>query len=176
LEAAKAYAQTALDLARYLNAPRDEINALSSLGSAYLALGEAGEALRIHQSEETLAAQMGLHDYAAGATARQALALLTLGELPKALERVDAVLSVLDQLGSSSIYAPADIYLACSRVLLAVGDPRVDIILNKAHGWLQEHLQRLGADEHRRSFIENIPAHAELMRAWQGRQLQVTQP
>jgi tetratricopeptide (TPR) repeat protein len=175
VEVARNHAQSALDLARELNAPRDEINALNALGSACLALGEATQALEIHQSEEALSIQVGLRDYAAGATARQALALLLLGELPRALERVDTVLAVLDQLGSSSIYAPADIFLACSRVLLAAGDSRVDLILNKAHAWLQEHLDRLGADEHRRSFIDNIPAHAELMRAWQGRKLQVAQ-
>jgi predicted ATPase/class 3 adenylate cyclase len=173
VQAAQNYAQSALDLARDLNAPRDEINALNALGCAYLALGEAGQALQIHQIEETLSEQLGLHDYAAGATARQALSLLMLGDLSGALERAGAVLAVIDQLDSSSIYAPADIYLACSRVLLAVGDPRIDTVLTKAHAWLQQHLDRLGAEEYRRSFIDNIPAHAELMQAWQGRQLQV---
>mgnify|MGYP000889895304 CR=1 FL=1 len=92
-------------------------------------------------------------------------------DLPGALERVEIVLATLHQFEDGTIYfAPADIFLACSRVLLAAGDARAPTILDKAHAWLEEHVARFDDDALRRQFIENIPSHAALMRAWQERQ------
>lgn len=97
-----------------------------------------------------------------------------LGDLPGALERVEVVLTTLHHFEDGTIYfAPADIFLACSRVLLAAGDNRAGAILDRAHAWLEEHMARFDDDVQRRQFIENIPSHAALMRAWQERQTSV---
>jgi hypothetical protein len=156
-------------VAQALNAPRDKINALNVWGSAELALGNSLRALELHREEEALALAVGLPDYAAGARARQANALLARGDLPGALALVEQVLAALHKLEDSAIYAPADIFLACTRVLLRAGDIRAGEVLYRAHAWLEEHLRRLHDDTHRRAFIENIPAHAALMQAWQAR-------
>jgi class 3 adenylate cyclase/predicted ATPase len=171
---ALAYARTAFVVAEELDAPRDKINALNAWGSAHLALGEAAAALDLHRQEEQLAYEKGLPDYVAGAVARQALAYLALGDLARATERVEAILATLPQLEGSTIYAPADIYLACCRVLLAAGDGRADAVLARAYNWLQEHLAKLDDENSKRAFIENIPAHAALMQAWQERQIAAT--
>ena len=62
----------------------------------------------------------------------------------------------------------------CSQVLAAAGDPRLDRVLELAHGWLQSHLDRMDQEQHRRAFIDNVPVHAALMRAWQSRREGVT--
>lgn len=168
-EGAARHAQAAFDLATELGAQRDAINALNALGSAYLELGDAADALAVHRREEALATEAGLPDYAAGAVARQALALLALGDLAQAKERVEIVLEVLHKLTPNSIYAPPDLFLACARVLAAANDARLDDVLDLAHAWLQERLERLSDATHRAAFIDNIPAHAELMQAWRSR-------
>ncbi len=87
------------------------------------------------------------------------------------MEQIEDVLATLHQFEDGTIYfAPADIFLACSRVLLQAGDPRASAILDKAHAWLAEHMARFEDDALRRQFIENIPTHAALMRAWQEKQ------
>lgn len=161
------YAQAADRLAQELGAQRDRINALDALGAALLALGDARTALAVHREEQQLAVQEGLPNYAVSAVARQAEALLALGDLPRALAQVETVLAHLDQLSPNSTYSPTDVFYACSRVLQAAGDPRLDDVLEQAHAWLQSHLLRLEDEAHRRAFIDNVPARAALMRAWQ---------
>ena len=172
--AALPHARAAHAIAQELDAPRDRINALNAWGSALIASGSPQEALVLHRQEEAEARAANLPDYAAAAIAHQANVLLALGDLQGALERVEMVLTTLHQFEAGTIYfAPADIFLACSRVLLAAGDYRADAILDRAHAWLEEHMARFDDDVLRRQFIENIPSHAALMRAWQERQTSV---
>jgi predicted ATPase len=161
------YARAAYDLALELGAQRDVINALDALGVALLALGDPSAALDVHRQEEELSIQENLADYAVNAAGRQAIAYLALGNLPQAMQKIETVLAGLERLAPNSIYAPADVFLACSQVLAAAGDPRHTTVLEQAHAWLQGHLERLGDEAHRRAFIDNIPAHAALMQAWQ---------
>lgn len=166
-QASHDYAREAHDLALELGAQRDVINALDALGAALLGLNDPAAALAVHQQEEEFAVREGLADYAVNAAARQAMAYMALDALPQALQKVDRVLAGLERLAPNSIYAPADVFLACSQVLAAAGDPRLGMVLEQAHTWLQAHLDRLDDEVYRRLFIDNIPAHAALMRAWQ---------
>jgi tetratricopeptide (TPR) repeat protein len=169
VQAAYAYARHAHTAAQALNAPRDTIDALNVWGSAELALGHASDALELHRQEEGLAIEAGLADYAAGARARQASALLALGDLAGAVQCIQLVLETQEQWANSVNYAPADIFLACVRVLLQAEDPRADQVLARAHDWLQQHLARLNDEMRRHAFIEHIPAHAALMQVWEAR-------
>jgi hypothetical protein len=163
------HARSAFLVAQELNAPRDMIDALSVWGNAELALQRPQKALELHRQEEALAQDAGLADYAAGARARQANALLALGNLPGACARIELVLQEARQWANSVNYAPADIYLACVQVLQAAADPRANAMLDEAHAWLQDHLARLSDEARRRAFIEQIPTHAALLRAWEAR-------
>jgi ATP/maltotriose-dependent transcriptional regulator MalT len=167
------YARAANSLAQELGAQRDRINALEMLGAACLALGDAERALAAHREEEELARQEGQENYAISAIAHQAKALLALGELPQALALIEGVLERLPQLSPNSTYSPTDVFYACSQVLAAAGDARLDGVLDQAHAYLQGHLERLEAPEHRRAFIENVPARAALMQAWESRRERV---
>jgi predicted ATPase len=56
--------------------------------------------------------------------------------------------------------------LICYRVLLAVGDPLAPEILAAAHALLQERAARIDDENLRRSFMESMPSHREITRAF----------
>jgi len=58
---------------------------------------------------------------------------------------------------------PARIYLTCYHVLRASQDPRAQDILDTAHGRLQEQASTISDEQVRRSFLENVAAHREIV-------------
>jgi hypothetical protein len=66
-----------------------------------------------------------------------------------------------------AIEEPLRVYLACYRVLLASGDPRASEILEKAHNLLQERAALIDDEDLRRSYLENVAEHREIVAAWQ---------
>ena len=55
------------------------------------------------------------------------------------------------------------IYLTCYRVLQANDNPRAQSILDVAHQALQEQAVAITDQEMRRSFLENVPYHREIV-------------
>jgi hypothetical protein len=55
------------------------------------------------------------------------------------------------------------IYLTCYRVLQANADPRAEEILCTAHNLLQERAAKIDDEELRRSYLENVAAHREIV-------------
>ena len=49
------------------------------------------------------------------------------------------------------------------RVLRANGDPRAEEVLEEAHNLLQERAAKITDEELRRSFLENVSAHREII-------------
>jgi hypothetical protein len=58
---------------------------------------------------------------------------------------------------------PFRIYLTCYRVLRANHDPRAKELLETAHHTLQERAAGIADEEQRRSFLENVPPHREIL-------------
>ena len=58
---------------------------------------------------------------------------------------------------------------AAVRVLQASGDPRAGEVLANAHTMLQERAARIDDEELRRSYLENVPYHREIMEEWANR-------
>ena len=58
-------------------------------------------------------------------------------------------------------------YLTCYRVLESSADPRAQDILETAHDLLQHRADKINDEKDRRSFLENVTAHRELVRAFQ---------
>ena len=54
----------------------------------------------------------------------------------------------------------------CYRVLIATGDSRAPEILETAHALLQERAARIDDETLRRSFMESMPAHREIVYAF----------
>jgi adenylate cyclase len=56
--------------------------------------------------------------------------------------------------------------LTCYQVLHAANDPRADAVLERAHAQLQEQATKITDEAMRRSFLENVPYHREIVAAW----------
>ena len=69
---------------------------------------------------------------------------------------------------------PLRIYLTCYRVLLANGEPSAGKVLGAAHRLLQERAAKIDEEDLRRSFLENVAAHREIVKEWE--ELQGSKP
>jgi hypothetical protein len=89
---------------------------------------------------------------------------LARGEVGAAQGPVEEIVAYLEAGGTlDGADEPFRIYLACCRVLEANGDPRARTLLARAHRLLQERAARLSDDASRRSFLEQVPYHREIM-------------
>ena len=64
------------------------------------------------------------------------------------------------ELGSTM---PLRIYLTCYQVLQANDDPRADRVLITAYDLLQERAAKIDDELLRRSYLENVAAHREIV-------------
>ena len=62
-----------------------------------------------------------------------------------------------------STVEPFRIFLSCYHVLCANEDPRASALLRTAYDLLQEQAARIHDPELRRSFLENVVAHREIV-------------
>jgi hypothetical protein len=60
------------------------------------------------------------------------------------------------------------VYWACYQVLQVNHDPRADRILETAYTLLQERAVKITTESLRRSFLEHVVEHREIVRAWNG--------
>jgi len=60
---------------------------------------------------------------------------------------------------------PFRIHLSAYRALRAKDDPRAGQVLHTAHRLLYERAAKIEDEEMRRSFLENVPAHREIIEA-----------
>jgi hypothetical protein len=58
------------------------------------------------------------------------------------------------------------IYSTCYRVLSANGDPRAGETLDAAYHLLQERAATIEDEDLRRSYLENVPHHREIIALW----------
>jgi hypothetical protein len=57
-------------------------------------------------------------------------------------------------------------FLTCYRVLRATQDARATEILRTVYNQVQASAARIDDEAMRRSFLENVPAHREIVSAW----------
>ncbi len=86
------------------------------------------------------------------------------GNLAQAQDQVASVLEYLHAGGS--LEKPFRIYLTCYHVMAASQDPRAGEILETAHHLLQEQAAAIPYEEARRSFLEDIPSHRQILSLW----------
>jgi hypothetical protein len=98
-----------------------------------------------------------------------ALVALTQGDLAQARAHVEEILAHLESGSLDGTDEPFRVYLTCDRVLRANGDLRAEGLLETAHRLLQEEAARIADQALRRSFLENVAAHCEIVAAWNER-------
>jgi hypothetical protein len=93
---------------------------------------------------------------------------LARGDLAGALEHVEKVMTFLQVHPNVECTAePLRIYLTCYNVLHAVDDPRAEEVLDAAHQLLRERAARIEDQVLRRSYLENVSYHRQIVGAWE---------
>ncbi|MEO8739765.1 MAG: adenylate/guanylate cyclase domain-containing protein [Casimicrobiaceae bacterium] len=141
---------------------------------AQIAMGDAHAALRrwddareqyAHAAETFTAMNMGLG--AMDANAGLARVALALGDHATALRDVQAILDRSDK--SQDWNSAFAVRWTCWRVLKACGDARADVVLDNAQADLCAAADKIRDATLRSSFLENVPAHREILAATQAR-------
>jgi DNA-binding SARP family transcriptional activator/predicted ATPase len=173
-EPAKRYSQEALLNARETGEQSGEGYALALLGHAEMGLGHLDESIAAYQQAIDLQRELGEDYFAIESLAGLARASAARGDSHVAQTCVEQILEYLETKTLDNTDEPFRVYLTCYRILKAGEDPRAAEILNTAYDLLQEHAAKITHDELRRSFLENVTAHREIVEAFESLRLRHT--
>ena len=162
-ESALQYAGQALAIVREIGQAYVEAYVLDLLGRINDALGHDAEAREAYQKALDMRREMGLPNEAMGSLAGLAHLCMGEGDLDCALTHVEEILGHLGTSGLEGAEQPLLIYLTCYRVLQTGDDPRAGEILEEAHTLLQEWAAKIDDERLRRSYLENVTPHREIV-------------
>jgi tetratricopeptide (TPR) repeat protein len=165
-EAALEHSQLALDIAQELGDRNSQAYPLTYLGHALVGLDHLAEAAEAYQQAMVLRREFGQPHMAMEPLAGLARVSLAQNDLAQAQTHIEEILSFLEDNTLDGTEEPFLVYLTCYRVLNANRDPRAQEILTTAYGLLQEQAVRISDEELRRSFLENVAAHREILSEW----------
>jgi tetratricopeptide (TPR) repeat protein len=174
-EIACEHARRALNIHRSVGHPYRQAFALSRIGHALADLGSFEEADDAYRQALALFREMGQRHLAPEPLAGLARVALAGDDPAAALAYVEEILNHLDT-GSPSTSSgcnfdgtdePLRIYLTCYLALRANDDPRAGDVLETAHRLLQERAAKIEDEALRRSYLENVRAHRELVREFE---------
>jgi tetratricopeptide (TPR) repeat protein len=168
--AATEHNQQAMRIARDLGDPFTEAYALTFRGHALAHGGQLAGAEAAYRQALDLWRESGQHNLAMEAQAGLAAVLLAQDDTGQALAQVEEILAHLQTGSLDGTAEPFRVYLSCYHVLRAGKDPRARELLADAHRQLQERAARIADEATRRSFLENIPSHRELVGLWHSQQ------
>jgi tetratricopeptide (TPR) repeat protein len=143
--------------------------AFTITGDAYFALNQLPAASQAYGQAYELWQEIKLPEFAGDALAGLARTALAAGDLPVAEAYTDQILAYLDSGGTfeGSDSGPMRIYLTCIQCLQAMGDSRAASLLELAYTKLIERASRNSDENIRRSFLENVPWHREIIALWE---------
>jgi tetratricopeptide (TPR) repeat protein len=157
-------AEESWEIAQRLDDPLRQAWALLLIGHAQAALGRPVEATAAYQGALQRYRALGRAALAAEPRAGLARLALARGDLAAAQEQVEAMLPVLAEGPPLGLLEPFDDYLTAYRILAATGDPRASGVLRAGRRLLQAYAERIEDDAIRRSFLEDVATHRELLR------------
>jgi tetratricopeptide (TPR) repeat protein len=134
-----------------------------ALGHALVGLGDVAGATAAYQQALQRYRQSGFLNPPMEALAGLARLELAGGESALALAHVEEILAHLQSHTLDGTYEPFRVYLTCVRVLQAHDDPRAAEVLRTAYALLQQRAAGIEDEHLRHSFLENVPAHHDLI-------------
>jgi tetratricopeptide (TPR) repeat protein len=158
--------QQALRLAQGLGARREQGYALTNLGHALTGLGRLPEAATAYQQAIDVRREMGVRSRMIEPLAGRARVAIAQGDTSSVLAHVAEILAYLETGSLAGTDAPFRVYLTCYRVLQAHHDIRAPGILQLAHKRLHALAATIADERLRRLFLEHVPSHRELIRAF----------
>jgi tetratricopeptide (TPR) repeat protein len=142
---------------------------LTILGHSLTALGELAEAEDVYHQAMVLGYETNRPRQSIDALAGLARVSMARGDIEQALNQVELILTHLDTETPSKGHPldgtiePVRIYMTCYQVLKANKDNRAHDILDEAHNLLQKRAATISDKELRHSFLQNVPAHCEIV-------------
>ena len=164
-EAARESSQQALLLAQKIGCRPIQGQALTRLGRAFEGLSRLAKAAENYRQALDIRRELGERNRAMEPLSGLARILLAQGDLAQAQAHVQVILSHLETGSLDGTDEPFQVYLTCYHVLRAAGDARAEVILDTAHRLLQERAAKISDEKLRRSFLENVAAHREIVEA-----------
>jgi len=165
-EQGRQYAQEALRVGLGARDRFAQSWASEALGHALGDLVRLDEAAEAFQRALDLCRQLGAQSEVMVCLAGLACISLAKGNLAVAQEDVEEVLGYLATRSLHPYFGPFRVYLTCYRALRAGGDPRAEGILEDGHRLLQERAEKISDEEQRRSYLENVEEHREIVREY----------
>jgi tetratricopeptide (TPR) repeat protein len=168
-DAALEHSQLALDIAQQLGDRSTQAYSLTYLGHALAGLDRLAEAADAYRQAMILRHEFGQPHMAIEPLAGLARVSLAQNDLALAQTHVEEILDFLEDNTLDGTEEPFRVYLTCCRVLQANQDPRAQVLVITAHNLLQDQAARIEDQSLRRSFLENVAAHRELVREFGSR-------
>ncbi len=167
-EKAVALARAGLEIALATQALDFEAQTLLRVGDAELALGQHQAAAEAFERAESAARALGVGEH--GAMAGRARVALARGDLATALELVETLLAATARLDGAEGAEARQVLFTCHQVLARAGDPRAPELLLRVYDELQARAATIADAALRRSFLDNVPLHREIVAAWEALQ------
>jgi len=155
----------ALAIAKELGTSQVQAYALTFVGHAQVGLGLLEEAADTYRQALTIRREMGQHSLAMEIIAGLARVSLLQDDLAQAQTHVDEILRYLKDGSLDGALDPFLVYLICYQALKANQRPEATEILKTAYQLLQARAANIPSLELRRSFLNNVTSHAQIVQA-----------
>jgi hypothetical protein len=162
---ALADAERAWQIAEQVDIPNFRADSAVILGHARARMAQPELAAAAYQ--QAVAWYITIGNAAMAIEPRAGLAQLALaqGDSVGARILIDMMLPVLSERSRARVLTPFYAYLICYDVLEALHDSRAATVLRDAQRLLQKYAEQIPNTAQRRSFLENVAAHRDLLRA-----------
>jgi predicted ATPase len=160
------YSRQALYLAQELNDSLSQGFALNNMGHALAGAGQFEEAAEAYARARDIRLEAGQRNVAVESIAGLACVRLAQGQVDAALAHAEEILDYLEDNTLDGAIEPLRVHVTCHRVLRAQEDPRADELLARAHALLQQRAATITDAALRQTFLQNVPAHQEILQAW----------
>jgi len=160
-------AQDALTLTKQIGNQHIQASAQEVLANCLFAVGERKAAIANYQEAMQLLEDLQQFHMAVESQAGLARACFLDGKHDEAKSHVEQILDFLKTGSVAGTEEPLRISWICYQVLQANEDARANAILEEAYHFLQEKAPIILDDALRHSFLENIPFHRDIIRAYE---------
>lgn len=167
LDTASHSAKRAKELAHQIGDQSAEAWALTNLGHGYFESSKFEQAENAYQNALDIRRELEQLLLGTEPAAGLARALIAQNNLEAAYQHILQILPILEQNeGLDGTDDPIRVYLSCYLILSAKNDNDADRILIAAHDLIQSRAANISDQNTRKSFLENIPHHREILTAW----------
>jgi len=167
LEAARTHLEEAVALTRAIRARRDEVYGLTYLGRVLEKMGSLDGARAAHQVALSRRREQGQEASSVENVAGLGRVALEQGDLEAARVYAAEALAYVREHGLIQIGSPFLVYHTCIRIFEACGEEETARqALEEAYAELMARAERIAVPRLRRSYLERVPEHQEIIAAW----------